>query len=116
MYGAGFDGLGRIDACISAENQALIATHHGEPQSMFSMPPGKLRRKRPEYPYTPLYRRLNSGGPWFMFDKGGWDYGWGVIVGKTDLVNPSPINLPYGGHGGWTKELQPGVFLYAFES
>jgi hypothetical protein len=67
-----------------------------------------------EFPHTPQYRRLSSGGPWFMFNQGGWDMGWGVIVGKSDLVDPSPINLPYGQHRGWTKELQPGVYLYAF--
>jgi hypothetical protein len=49
-----------------------------------------------------------------MFDKGGWDMGWGIILGKDDLSDPSPINLPPGQHAGWTKRLQPGVFLYAF--
>ena len=67
-----------------------------------------------EFPAVPEYRHIKSGGPWFMFNRGGWDMGWGVIVGKRDLVDPSPINLPYGQHGGWTKQLQPGVYLYAF--
>ena len=25
--------------------------------------------------HTPIYRQINSGGPWFMFAQGGWDMG-----------------------------------------
>jgi hypothetical protein len=67
-----------------------------------------------EPPHIPLYRPINSGGPWFMFDSGGWDMGWGIILGKSDLVDPSPVNMPYGQHRGWIKRLQAGVYLYAF--
>ncbi len=62
----------------------------------------------------PQYRLIRNGGPLFMFDDGGWDMGWGVMVGKRDLVNPSPIYFADGRHVGWTKQLQPGVYLYAF--
>ncbi len=63
----------------------------------------------------PYYRKIESGGPWFMFDDGGWDVGWGVIVGKRDLVNPCPlVSVPSAAHVGWIKQLQPGVYLYAY--
>jgi len=64
--------------------------------------------------HIPQYRRLSDGGPWFMFDRGGLDMGWGIIVGRSDLIDPSPVNMPYGQHRGWTKRLYPGVYLYAF--
>jgi hypothetical protein len=64
--------------------------------------------------FRPLFRHVNTGGPFFMFDDGGWDMGWGVIVGKTDLANPSPVNAPPGQQRGWTKRLAPGAYLYAF--
>jgi hypothetical protein len=67
-----------------------------------------------EFPHIPFYRPINTGGPWFMFNQGGWDMGWGIILGKNDLPDPSPVNMPYGQHRGWTKRLQAGVYLYAF--
>jgi hypothetical protein len=39
--------------------------------------------------------------------------GWGVILGRTDLTTAYPRGIN-GGNGYWTKQLQPGVFLYAF--
>ena len=64
--------------------------------------------------FRPLYRRVETGGPFFMFDDGGWDMGWGLIVGKADLCNPSPVNAGPGEQRGWTKQVAPGVYLYAF--
>ncbi len=64
--------------------------------------------------HVPQYRSVKIGGPWFMFDDGGWDMGWGIIVGKRDMTDPSPVNMPRGEHVGWTKQLQPGVYLYAY--
>jgi hypothetical protein len=61
---------------------------------------------------TPWYRTAAKGGPSFMFGNGGWDMGWGVIIGKRDLHAPSPVNVPAGRHVGWLKQLQPGVYLY----
>jgi hypothetical protein len=61
----------------------------------------------------PMYRMSQDGGPAFQFDNGGWDMGWGVIVGRTDLTTAYPRGIN-GGNGYWTKQLQPGVFLYAF--
>jgi hypothetical protein len=39
--------------------------------------------------------------------------GWGVIVGRTDLKAVYPRGLP-GSSQDWTKQIQPGVFLYPF--
>jgi hypothetical protein len=63
--------------------------------------------------FGPMYRQSQGGGPAFQFDNGGWDMGWGVIVGRSDLkiVYPRGIN---GGNNYWTRQIQPGVLLYAF--
>jgi hypothetical protein len=64
--------------------------------------------------FPPMYRLTRGGGPFFQFDNGGWDMGWGVIVGRTDLKDPWPVANPTNGRQGWVEELQPGVFLYSF--
>ena len=58
--------------------------------------------------HRPTYMTHQPCGPFFMFEDGGWDRGWGVMIGKTNLPNPT-LGVPI-----WTKQLQPGVYLFSF--
>jgi len=60
---------------------------------------------------TPSY---DTREPAIVFDDGGWDMGWGIVVGKPDLDNGSPMNTTDPKKRGWTKRLKPGLFIYAF--
>ena len=58
------------------------------------------------------YMSSEAGGPFIMIQTGGWDSYWGVMIGRTDLVDPNPM----GGvvrRTAWVKEIQPGVFIFA---
>jgi len=64
--------------------------------------------------FHPFYRRPDAGGPDIQFEGGGHVFLYGLIVGKKDL----PAAYPKGkglnaGPAGWSKKLQPGVFLYS---
>jgi hypothetical protein len=98
------------NALSSPQKIASLEDHDVDPQTL---PPEIIAfsSAAAEWPHVPLYLHVGSGGPSFMFARGGWDNGWGIIVGKSDMADPSPVHGPY---GGWTKKLRPGVYLFAF--
>ena len=66
------------------------------------------------YHYYPLYRSSSAGGPFVQLGTGGWDMGWGYIIGRTDLSDPSPVAAGSPG-SHWVKKLKPGIFIFAFD-
>jgi hypothetical protein len=63
--------------------------------------------------FRPLYRSSGAGGPSIEVGTGGWDMGWGLLVGKTDLTDPLQMGGSPGWH--WVKMIKPGVYIYAFD-
>ena len=64
--------------------------------------------------FGPFYSS-GSDGTWIEFQTGGLDAGWGIVVSNTNLTYPFKGGGRISEPRTWIKQLQPGVYLFAFE-